>query len=667
MKSWTKKAAYGFVTFALVLMIFQTEIPETHAAAVNLALGKPYVSSLNASNSYPDTSGTELTDGIYANGSYTKAAWQGRENVGSYTQTIDLQQSATITEVWTNFLEQPGVGIYWPQTVSFAYSTDGTSFTSLGNATPATAVGTSKKYELTLSSPVQAQYVRMTVTDPGGWVFEDEMEVWGEWDGLPPQSPVLISGSIFQPVYAHSWTQSDFEAEFDRMKDVGMDHMIMQWTIQRDALTKEVYYTSALYNGTTGYFIPNNHDMLSELLTAAQNKGIDIWVGISWSDDWWTKASTDFTWLADEASFATSVIQDIWTSTAGYSSKSSFKGWYISWEIDNVNYTSSAQQLHMRDALKTIVDYAKTNTSKPVMISPFFNDSMGQTASEWRDMWTYFLDDTAGADIDIVALQDGIGVHHADTTTIDDWLIATKQATDTNTDCELWANIETFDDIGNDTYRSASIDRIFDQIDAESPYVTKMTSYSFTSYQSPQVVGIGPFDDWKRLTYPLLSKTYGGPAAGIENKALNKTYTVSVAANANYPDTNGTELTDGVYASGLWQGEPSYQGRRNKTTYAITIDLGASVSFYHMSLDFLKEATSNVYLPASVEFLTSPDNVSFTSRGTVSQLSDPLDAASAPYRLSLGSPVTARYVKAIVTTGTTKWTMIDEFEVVGNR
>jgi len=43
------------------------------------ALGASYTSQVQASSSYPDTNGTELTDGVYAptDSLYTHAAWQG--------------------------------------------------------------------------------------------------------------------------------------------------------------------------------------------------------------------------------------------------------------------------------------------------------------------------------------------------------------------------------------------------------------------------------------------------------------------------------------------------------------------------------------------------------------------------------------------------------------
>lgn len=144
--------------------------------------GKSYTSSQVAA--YTDTGGTELTDGVYATGAFDDAAWQGRQyppgNV--YTQTIDLGSNQSVKEMMTNFLQQTEFGIYWPSSVAYAYSTNGTDFTSAGSASAGSAYGPSNRYKTyTLDlggSPVTARYIRMTVTAGGEWTFEDEMEVW---------------------------------------------------------------------------------------------------------------------------------------------------------------------------------------------------------------------------------------------------------------------------------------------------------------------------------------------------------------------------------------------------------------------------------------------------------------------------------------------------------
>src|SRR5688572_28674309 len=135
-------------TLAMLILAPSASLP-TALAASNVALNKSYTSSLAASASYPDTGGVELTDGLYGTSTYTNVRWQGRADVGSYYQTVDLAQNYSVNQMFINFLQNTGAGIYWPDTVSFAYSTNGTNYTSLGNATPQAPSGSFKKYQWT--------------------------------------------------------------------------------------------------------------------------------------------------------------------------------------------------------------------------------------------------------------------------------------------------------------------------------------------------------------------------------------------------------------------------------------------------------------------------------------------------------------------------------------
>ena len=633
----------------------EMEVWGVYNGVMNISRCKNYSSTIQPSSSYPDTNSKELTDGVYGSGVFTDLAWQGR--VGSYSQTINLATCMKVDKVTANFLEYSGGDVYYPSNVGIEYSTDGINFTGLGNAQGGTPVNNTKKFSYTLATPVNAKYIRISVTAQAEnyWVFTDESEVLG--------SPI-VSGTFIQPGYACSWTQGDWEEEFDYMKDLGMDHLIIQWIIDKTPYDEHVYYDSSSYNENTGYTYTNNHDTLMNILNAAEVKGIDVWIGLAGNDEWWS-LSTNNTWLTNEANFNNAVIDDIWNSPNNYKDKSSFKGWYIVWEIENATFDTSLEQQQLRTALKTIIDHAHSVTGKPVMTSPYYNPTRGLNPSGWQSMWTYILDNTNGADFDVVAPQDGFGGDYITTATVGAWLGAMKAAVDTNEGCELWSNVENFNSAD---LTAAPMIRTVDQINTEIQYVTKMTSFSFTHYHSPKVVGKEVYDDWKRFIYPRIAgKAYSGPVFGIEDKAGGKTYTVSVPASSSYPDTNGNELTNYKYSGEVSYEDEAFQGRQNVASYSITIDLGSSKTFYEMSLNFLKETQSGIDFPQSVEFMTSSDNVSFTTRGTINQISDVLDTAAGKYELNLQTPVTARYVKAVITSGNAEWTMCDEFGVVGDR
>ncbi|QGQ93910.1 DUF4434 domain-containing protein [Paenibacillus psychroresistens] len=91
-----------------------------------------------------------------------------------------------------------------------------------------------------------------------------------------------------------------------------------------------------------------------------------------------------------------------------YGSNASFKGWYLSFEVDNWNFLTSTQWDRMNVFYQNVSNYLKSlNSSKTVMISPFYNTFGGQTSAAWQTMWQYIL--AANPNIDILALQDGVG------------------------------------------------------------------------------------------------------------------------------------------------------------------------------------------------------------------------------------------------------------------
>jgi hypothetical protein len=147
--------------------------------SVNLAAGKSYTASTAASSSYPDTNGTELTDGVFGSASYTDSAWQGRLTGSPYSFTVDLGSDETFQEVDSDWLQVDSAAIYLPAQIQVSISTDGTNFTSIGtmNAPAVDSSDQTRDYRL-LYINATARYVRITVTPASSaWSFTDELQV----------------------------------------------------------------------------------------------------------------------------------------------------------------------------------------------------------------------------------------------------------------------------------------------------------------------------------------------------------------------------------------------------------------------------------------------------------------------------------------------------------
>ena len=146
-------------------------------ADTKVSAGKTYKASVTAASAYPDSAGTELTDGQYAaSAAYTDPAWQGR-NTKSYNHTIDLGSTQPVNRVVTDFMANAAMGIAYPTSVVCTYSNDGRNFATLGAAAALAEQASRRQFQWT-GAAVSARYVRVTVKGNGSWVFQDEVEVW---------------------------------------------------------------------------------------------------------------------------------------------------------------------------------------------------------------------------------------------------------------------------------------------------------------------------------------------------------------------------------------------------------------------------------------------------------------------------------------------------------
>lgn len=163
------------------------------AQLVNLALHRPYRVVATApdpvwqeaeSRNYPDTRGSELTDGVFAprGASFSHPAWQGWQNQESRIVTIDLGGPATLHRVAANFLQYSPAGIWFPEQIGVSTSPDGYDW-SAPVAAPST-IPLNQPGQLTqiitveLPSQPRARYVQLEIPT-GVWIFIDEVQVWG--------------------------------------------------------------------------------------------------------------------------------------------------------------------------------------------------------------------------------------------------------------------------------------------------------------------------------------------------------------------------------------------------------------------------------------------------------------------------------------------------------
>lgn len=307
----------------------------------------------------------------------------------------------------------------------------------------------------------------------------------------------IFESSFIQSWYCKNWDTARWLSELSMLKDIGINEVIIQNTVDTTPAEKFASYNTSLAGYTS-----NVVDLLENALTAADTLGMKVRVGTADNDDWWRKGASDNAWLANEANTNKLIIDEI---VSKYASHPSFGGWYISYEISNITATTSQEQANLNTFLKTIVSEMKLRTPREtVMISPFYNSNLSVQGSLTN--WATAIDNIfRGTGVDIFALQDSVGVGYNTMDQLSGLFAYTKKGTDA-AGLKLYANTETFTSIPNDNV-TAPIERIALQITAESEYVTGYTAFSINHFQGKycdDLAKVAGYNDY--MTYYLAHK-----------------------------------------------------------------------------------------------------------------------------------------------------------------
>jgi hypothetical protein len=298
----------------------------------------------------------------------------------------------------------------------------------------------------------------------------------------PASTVPALNGSFIQPPLADQLSDSQLATEEGYLTRAGLTQQVLQWTADSGA------DTTVYPSGLSGYTQSTSTDVVSRILTAADNAGLKEYLGLQVNNDWWTNYANDSSWLSGQATVSTELAQDLYGK---YGTHKSFAGWYLPFEVDNWNFTTTTSWSTMASYYTTVAGYLHNLTpGLPVIIAPFFNTSGGLTSSQWTTMWESIL---GNSPIDVVALQDGIGDGHATTSQLATWYAATQAAiTAASPNTRLWADTETY----NTSFEPQSVGTVVADMQAEQPYVSDYLSFSYDHYDSPLQVS------------PLYDQTY---------------------------------------------------------------------------------------------------------------------------------------------------------------
>lgn len=290
-------------------------------------------------------------------------------------------------------------------------------------------------------------------------------------------NPTIPLKPVFQSSFIQYWYSQDFDSnrwkqELTMLKKLGINEIILQ-TI---ADTKNKY---AVYPTKLPGYTHNDVDMLENVLEEADSLSMKVRIGIGFNDEWWDKKAIDMTWLNNEAAVNNEIIDEV---VKTYEHHSSLSGWYIPYEFFQFTALSSKQQSNLNSFFKQMTSEIKLKSpDMDIMISPFYYEKLSIDAllPAWSSMIYSILN---GTGIDILALQDSVGVNYNSIDKLDDLFFYTKKGTD-KAGIKLYAVTETFATTpsGNSP---ASQDKISKQLSQVEPYVEGFIAFSINHFQN---------------------------------------------------------------------------------------------------------------------------------------------------------------------------------------
>ncbi len=284
----------------------------------------------------------------------------------------------------------------------------------------------------------------------------------------------VFSSSFIQPWFIESWDYARWTDELTMLKDVGINEIIIQNTVD----TKSRY---AIYPTKIEGYTCAEKDVIYTALSAAECVGTEIRLGLGENSGWWTGNTFINSWLKSEAEINKTIACEI---NMLYGSHPFFGGWYIPYEFSQTTAVTKKQKSHLNNFYKEISSFIKRINKDDIIIAPFYNGKLSFLCSHsgWEELLIDVLHETG---IDILAMQDSIGAGFNTMEQLDKLFLYTKKAADC-LGIKLYADTETFTAVKSG-FVPAEQSRIEQQIFIESKYVEKFTAFSINHYQNRNV------------------------------------------------------------------------------------------------------------------------------------------------------------------------------------
>jgi len=293
----------------------------------------------------------------------------------------------------------------------------------------------------------------------------------------------IADGTFIQSDLVENWDDAKWQSEFNYLKQVKMNYIVMGTSITTGDITKTIY-KSTILGAQMEY---PQVDIVDMCLRNAQKCGIKVFLGINYNTDWWKKSGNDPKWLYTQMERGNLIANELYIK---YYSKypNAFYGWYFVYEVDNLNFKCKHQFSVLSNAININLKYLEERNQRlHFMISPFMNSKYG-TPKKYAKNWAYLFKHTDLEKGDIFCPQDSVGGGGLNIDEVDAWFREFRKAVNIKPGLLFWANVETFNHIN---WSSAPLNRFIKQMEIESAYVDNIITFAYSHYYSPNNIDKG--------------------------------------------------------------------------------------------------------------------------------------------------------------------------------
>ena len=210
---------------------------------------------------------------------------------------------------------------------------------------------------------------------------------------IPTTGKPALTGVFDATWYSYDRTLAQWKGHFQNLKAIGVDTVVAQFAIVKDHYNN---YPTQLSWATN---FPDHSACLSNLLSAAQTKGLDVYLGIYFDEKPWWGTPND-SYLTEQAIRCNAVVEELERLYGGHPR---LRGYYLPHEVVLYYWQKPADLKRLLTKfLKPVEAFIHGHTTKKFVISPFYNHALEQPAQTEAFFNTLF----DGFHPDIVAPQD---------------------------------------------------------------------------------------------------------------------------------------------------------------------------------------------------------------------------------------------------------------------